>query len=227
MGRHDSTPGPFDTQPELWTGPPHKPRALSATRLRALSCATKRGGDLYAGSTGSALLNARTQRWPEEQERRTGRRPPPFEVGWGDTRPSGHAAATRPSATGAASARCHRSVRNPSAGAVNADVRLLKEANEKLEAKLAAMEIENDRLSKALEIRHAEADAMRMETTMLREQLAAREAAESALKQMGIVGTLVGSCGGTSGMARTATAFIADPDGVERGSTPSGEIIQC
>ena len=81
MGRHDSTPGPFDTQPELWTGPPHKPRALSATRLRALSCATKRGGDLYAGSTGSALLNARTQRWPEEQERRTGRRPPPFEVG--------------------------------------------------------------------------------------------------------------------------------------------------
>ena len=73
----------------------------------------------------------------------------------------------------------------------------------------------------------SEADAMRMETTMLREQLAAREAAESALKQMGIVGTLVGSCGGTSGMARTATAFIADPDGVERGSTPSGEIIQC
>ena len=92
MPRRQPTPGPGDYQPEIWTGAPikkgpHPPINVTDYKgpQNAYSC---------SGLSRPLLLCAahihRITRWPDalqyELPKRSSRKPPPFEVGYGDSR---------------------------------------------------------------------------------------------------------------------------------------------
>ena len=194
MGRRDNWPGPCDTQPELWTGPQHKARPLSAYRLKTLSTPNVRGCSVPLTQSGCALLTVETERWPKSARtpRTASRQPPPFEVGWGDGRPTGsnhsrpfQARMQRPSSELAAPSGPSPSC---TSGAQESEtLRALKAENEQLQHQLELLASEKDRLIAAFEASRLEADAMRMEWARVHGELAARDAAEAALRQMGLM----------------------------------------
>jgi len=66
-------------------------------------------------------------------------------------------------------------------------LRALKAENEQLQRQLELLASEKDRLIAAFEASRLEADAMRMEWARVYGELAARDAAEAALRQMGLM----------------------------------------
>ena len=97
MPRRQPTPGPGDYQPEIWTGAPikkgpHPP--INVTDYKGPQNATKRSG-LSSSIVTSARSRTSTEspRWPDalqyELPKRSSRKPPPFEVGYGDSRATG------------------------------------------------------------------------------------------------------------------------------------------
>ena len=190
MGRCDNWPGPCDTQPELWTGPQHKARPLSAYRLKTLSIPNVRGVSVPAQS-GCALITLETERWPKSARtpRTASRQPPPFEVGWGDGRPTGNNPSrpfrARPSSELAAASGPSPSC--TSGAQESATLRALKAENEQLQHQLELLASETDRLNAAFEASRLEAEAMRVEWARLHDELAARDAAEAALRQMDLL----------------------------------------
>ena len=191
MGRCDNWPGPCDTQPELWTGPQHKARPLSAYRLKTLSTPNVRGCSAPLTQSGCALLTVETERWPKSARtpRTASRQPPPFEVGWGDGRPTGNNPSrpfrARPSSELAAASGPSPSC--TSGAQESATLRALKAENEQLQHQLELLASETDRLNAAFEASRLEAEAMRVEWARLHDELAARDAAEDALRQMDLL----------------------------------------
>lgn len=206
MGRRDPSPGPGDYQPELWTGPPRKsarsPYLISATVAR-LSATAYRGGPSEADQrSGIALLTPQQERWPESQStaklRQTPRSPPPFEVGWGDMRTTGHRdAAPRPgSAPRGSRAGRADSRQDDRASHAAASELALREKNLALRMTLEAVREDNDRLRAELQARDAEARALAEENARLNAKLEADEEASAALRQMGLGKDAVGDAAG-------------------------------